>query len=127
MAKEEIPKGLYWIFLVHFFVGAFFGVVYLIFAETLIGTIGWPYNDPVMTRLLGGALIALGTSSLLAWREKELDKVKLVVEMEMVWLVIAVVVSIWGAIVTGNWLAWLSFGLFVAFLVGFGNYYFKSY
>lgn len=124
---DDIPKWLNLSFLLHFFVGALFGVVLLAFPEVLLGVEVRPLVDLVTTRLLGGAMIGIATSSLLAWREKELKIVKLVVEMEIVWLGIAVVVSLWGAIVTLNWVVWLSFGLFTAFLVDFGYFYFKSY
>ena len=127
MTTKAMPKALEWIFLAHFFVGAVFGVMYLVFAETVIITIGWPYNDPVITRLLGAALIGFAMSSLLAWREKELERVKLVVEMELVWLTIAVVIIIIAGIITLNWFIWLCFGMFSAFLAGFGYYYFKSF
>jgi hypothetical protein len=124
---DDIPKWLNLSFLLHFFVGALFGVVLLVVPEVLLGVVVRPDIDLVIIRLLGGAMISIATSSLLAWREKELKIVKLVVEMEIVWLGIAVVVSLWGAIVTLDWAAWLAFGLFAAFLVDFGYFYFKNY
>jgi uncharacterized membrane protein YfcA len=124
---NDIPKGLQWMFLIHFFVGAFFGVGFLFFHQMIFDAVNWIYSDQAIIRLLGGALIAISTSSLLAWREKELDRVKIVMEMELVWLVLAVVASIYGAILTINWLAWVIFAQFTAFLVGFGYYYRQSF
>ncbi|OLS16209.1 MAG: hypothetical protein RBG13Loki_0120 [Promethearchaeota archaeon CR_4] len=124
----NIPRGLEWAFLIHFFVGAFLGVALLIFQEAILGGVGWPSHDDVTPRLLGAALIAISTSSLLAWREKELEKVKIVVEMELVWLAVGLVVSIYGVIfIAINWLAFVVLAMFGVFFAAFAYFYRKAY
>jgi len=123
----EIPKGLEWTFLIHFFVTAFFGVAFMFFHKVILEAVEWPYYDEVTSRLLGAAMIAIATSSLLAWREKEVEKVRIVMEMELVWLILAVVVSIYGIIMTMNLIVWAALGLFAAFLVGFIYYYREAF
>jgi hypothetical protein len=85
---EQISKWLNITFLVHFFIIIIFGLVLLIFVEGYRDFIAWPYLDPVIGRVLGAAFIGFAASSLLAWRETEWIKVKIIVQMEIVWCAI---------------------------------------
>ena len=128
---ELISKQLKIMFLVHFFIAVFFGLVFLIFIEGFVSFIGWPsqYLDPVIGRLLGAALIGFASSSLLAWRETQWLKVKLVVQMEIVWCAIGSIVLLVSlfmpTILPLPFFTWVITIVFLFFLIVFTWYYFQ--
>lgn len=124
---DQIFKQLNIIFLIHFFVSILFGLVFLIFVEGFVELIQWPYLDPVVGRLLGAALIGFGATSLLAWRETEWIKVKLVVQMEIVWCAIASVILLVSVFFFPLPLfTWINISIFIFFLIVFTRYYFQQ-
>jgi len=126
---EQISKQLKIMFLIHFFISVFFGLVFLIFVEGFVDFIDWPELDPVTGRLLGGALIGFSASSLLAWRETQWLKVKLVVQMEIVWCAIGSIVLLVTFFIPSFNLpifTWVNIIIFLFFLVVFTWYYFQQ-
>jgi len=123
---DQISKQLNIIFLIHFFVSILFGLIFLIFVEGYVAFIQWPYLDPVTGRLLGGALIGFAATSLLAWRETEWIKVKLVVQMEIVWCAIGSIVCLISVFLFSLPLfIWINIIILLFFLIVFTWYYFK--
>ena len=123
---DKISKQLNIMFLVHFFISILFGIVFLIFIEAFKDFIQWPYLDPVAGRLLGAGLIGFASSSLLAWRETEWLKVKLVVQMEIVWCAIGSIVSLISAFLFPVPIfIWVMIIIYLFFLIVFAWYYFQ--
>jgi hypothetical protein len=116
-------------FLVHFFVSILFGIVFLVFIEAFVGFIQWPYLDPVAGRLLGAALIGFAATSLLAWRETEWIKVKIIVQMEIVWCAIGSIVLIVSLFIPAflflPFFTWIIIVILLFFLIVFTWYYFQ--
>ncbi len=117
--RDTISKILKRVFLVHFIVAVVFGILYFI-PEQFLGLVGWNVTEPAVYRIVGAAMIALGVSSLLAYRQSEWMKVKILVEMEIIWLIGADIATLWGA-VSGSYppFIWVNFGLLIAFTVAF--------
>ena len=123
--QEKISKWLKLTFLIHFFIGIIFGIIYMIFPDFFFSLIVWTYNDPVATRLLGAALTGFAVSSLLAWRETDWIKVKLIVQVEMAWLVLGNVMLFISAFVFFPPISiWFVIALFLAFLIAFAYLYY---
>lgn len=123
--QEKISKWLKLTFLIHFFIGIIFGIIYMIFPDFFFSLIVWTYNDPVATRLLGAALTGFAVSSLLAWRETDWIKVKLIVQVEMAWLVLGNVMLFISAFVFFPPIfIWFVIALFLAFLIAFAYLYY---
>ena len=97
--KENVSKLLKLTFLIHFFVSVIFGLLFTVLVELYVGVIGWPYLDPVTGRVLGAVFLGLAAASLLSWRETKWESVKIVVQMEIVWLIIGTAVQDLGS----NW------------------------
>ena len=127
---EKISKQLKIMLLVHFFVSIFFGLVFLIFFEGFADFIEWPYLDPVVGRLLGGALVGFAASSLLAWRETDWSKIKLIIQMEIVWCAIGsitLLVTMFTPIFSPLPIfTWVNIIVFIFFLIVFTWYYFQQ-
>ncbi|MBY9014353.1 MAG: hypothetical protein KGD68_01545 [Candidatus Lokiarchaeota archaeon] len=126
--KEEISKLLKIGFLVHFFVSAIFGLIFLVVVESYVIITSWPYLDPVTGRILGAVFIGLAVASLLAWRETKWAHVKIIVQMEIVWLAIGTVVHIWAGIMfpVPLIIIWLQTALLIFFLVAFSWFYYDQ-
>ena len=123
--KEKITKWLKLTFLIHFFVAILFGIIYMLFPDFFFVLIAWPYKDPVITRILGAAMIGFAMSSLLAWRETDWLKVKIIVQMEMVWLALGTIMLFISAFIYfPSIFIWFVIALFLAFLIAFAFFYY---
>jgi hypothetical protein len=127
--RETISKPLKLTFLVHFFVAILFGLVYLVFLEFYVEVTNWPYWDPIAGRTLGAMFIGLGMASLLCWRETQWAKVKIVVQMEIAWLIIGTIVQFWGAffpIPHPPIIIWLNVIVCLIFCIAFCWFYYRQ-
>jgi uncharacterized membrane protein YagU involved in acid resistance len=127
--KEEITKLLKLTFLIHFFVSIIFGLIFLLLSDYYLNITGWPSIDPIvgqpLSGTLGAAFIGFALSSLLAWRETEWIKVKLIVQMEIGWLAIGLNLNLWIAFTYfPPIIIWLHIIIFVVFLIAFSWFYY---
>lgn len=127
---EKISKLLKMTFLIHFFVSIFFGIVFLIMTQFYVDLIGWPYLDPVVGPLLGATFVGFAASSLLAWRETDWIKVKIVVQMEIVWCALGSIVLITCFFLPNidplPLFTWVNIAILLAFCVLFIWLYFQQ-
>ncbi|MHA2038287.1 MAG: hypothetical protein ACW98X_17755 [Promethearchaeota archaeon] len=120
---KELLKGLEIVFLVHFILGLILGILFLFIPETYCTLVGVTMTDLGALRLIGAASLALGGSSFLAYKSKDWEKAKLLVQMDFIWLASAILGLIWWLIESGPVAAWWVFGMFVAFLIVFVYFY----
>ncbi len=126
--KEEISKLLKITFLIHFFVAVIFGLVFTVIVEIYLELVGWPYDDPVTGRVLGAVFLGFAVSSLLSWRETKWESVKIVVQMEIAWLIIGTAVHFF-AIFTDPllpFIIWVQVAILIVFLVAFTWFYYDQ-
>ena len=116
-------------FLAHAIVSLVMGVPLLLMPGEFLPLFGWEETgvDPLVTRILGAGVLALGWSSYRGWRAMDWDQVRIVVEAEVVFTVLAVIgmlrhivgfarpFEIW----INNWPfgVWFIFGIFAVFAV----------
>ena len=123
---KELSKGLKIVLLVHFVLGIILGMIFLFIPEYYCNLLGVDMTDHGALRLIGAASIALGGSSFLAYRSKDWEKAKLLVQMDLIWLISAIVAMVWWLIESAMVPGWWIFGMFIAFLVAFGYFYFDQ-
>ncbi|MFW9948030.1 MAG: hypothetical protein ACFFDX_14495 [Candidatus Odinarchaeota archaeon] len=124
--KEEISKPLKIIFLVHFFLSIVFSLVFIIFWEQHYNLFGFP-SDPIASRAFGAALAGFAASSLLAWRETQWIRVKIVVQVELAWLSVGIVVMILSLIFDNpSGILFLYLTIFIVFLGVFIWFYYQQ-
>jgi hypothetical protein len=118
--EKQISSSLKVTFQVHVVVGALFGLALLFIPECWLGLFGWQIVDAEPYRLVGAAILAFAASSWWAYREAVVDKVRIVVNMEIVWTVLASLVILYG-LIAGLLPAvgWLNFIIMAAFAVAF--------
>ena len=123
MAKE-LEKGLEIVFLIHFILGLILGFVFLFIPEVYCNLVGYTITDKGSFRLIGAASLAFGFSSFLAYRSKDWEKAKQLVQIDIVWLVSASGATIFWIISESlHVAAWGIFVMFMAFLIAFGYFY----
>jgi len=121
--EKPISSGLRTTFLVHAIIGIALGLVYLLIPETAGNLLNWDMGDPAY-RLLGAALVALGVSSWLAYKAGTWGEVKILVQLEVVWTVLAALVLLWGLISAAiPLIGWANLVLLVLFAIAFGYFY----
>ena len=121
---EQIPYGLKITFLVHFVVAVVFGAGFLLIPEMLTGMLGARAMEPSTFRLVGAAMLAFAASSWLAYRQPVWEKVKIVVQIEIVWTVLGVLATLYGLIFEGLPAAdWMNVVILGAFAVAFIFFY----
>ncbi len=86
-----MSKSLRSIFLIHAVVGLIFGLPMLLAPGRLLTWVNWRPIDPIISRLLGAALLALAWSSFRGWRADKRASVALLVELEAVFTVLGCV------------------------------------
>jgi len=125
--KEQISKPLKILFLVHFFISIVFSLVFIIFWKQHNEIFAWGYEDPIASRAFGAALGGFAVSSLLAWRETEWVRVKIVVQMELAWISAAIVTMIISIIFDlPSGILFLYLALFIVFLGAFTWFYYQQ-
>jgi hypothetical protein len=121
---KQVRPGLRYTFLVHFVVGLAFGLVLLFIPGPFGKLTNWPVLDPVIYRVLGAAFLGYATSSILAYRETDWEKVILVVRMEIVWTALATLIWLWAVIFAGApAIGWLYAALMALFCAAFSLFY----
>jgi hypothetical protein len=121
---EQIPYGLKITFLVHFVVAVVFGGGFLLIPEMLTGMLGARTMEPSTFRLVGAAMLAFAASSWLAYRQPVWEKVKIVVQIEIIWTLLGVLATLYGLIFEGLPAAdWMNVVILGAFAVAFIFFY----
>jgi len=124
---NEISKGLKILFILEFIVGYIYGITYLFFTEWYIEFVAWPFDDPIVGRMLGVSLMTFGTTSLIAYLRKNWDTAKLAVELQIFWHILALFVVIGGGIILDLMEdIWIFIVILSPFLVAFLYFYFKE-
>lgn len=120
----EISKGLKILFILEFIIAYIYGITYLFFTEWYIEFVDWPFNDPIVGRMLGVSLMTYGTCSLIAFIRKDWNTAKIVLELQVFWHILALIVVIGGSIVL-NIVEdmWIFIVILSPFLVAFLYFY----
>ena len=70
--------------------------------------------------MMGAAIFGFGISSLLGWRETEWIKVKIIVQVEIVWLTVGIIMLFIGAFMYFPPIfIWFIIAIFIAALIAF--------
>jgi hypothetical protein len=113
-----MSRSLRTLFLIHAVVGVIFGVPMLIAPGRLLMFVRWWPIDPIVSRLLGAAILALAWSSFRGWRADDRARVALLLEMEAVYTVLGCV-GLLRHLLFGSFpfVPWLVFAILAIFAV----------
>ena len=81
---DTVPNGLRTWFVIHFAADVLFGIPLLFFPKIVLNLFGWNSYDPIMTRLVGAALMGIGIESLLG-RNADADTYRAMLNLKVIW------------------------------------------
>ena len=111
---ETLPNGLRTWFVIHFAADVLFGIPLLFFPQMLLNFFGWKTYDPIMTRLVGAALMGIGIESLLG-RNASADTFRAMLNLKVIWASSALVAIGVGIAEGAAPTAWLFLAIFFVF------------
>jgi hypothetical protein len=124
---NKISSGLRTLFLVHLIFGLLFGLTYLLIPGTYMSLVGVKLADEFPYRLVGAAILAFSASSWLCYKAAEWERVKIVVQAEIAWTVLAALVGLYGLLFTGlATLFWVNVIIMAGFAAAFIYFYGKK-
>jgi len=120
--ENQIPRGLRVTFLAQVFVAGIFGLVFMLIPELYAELTGLPVQGWGMSigRMLGATQLAFATGSWLAYRQTKFERVKIVVQMQVVWNILGTLAALYGMIFGGfPFVYWTNVVIMAAFAVAF--------
>ncbi len=122
-----MSKELKTTFLIHFIVSFLFGTILLVIPKTWANLIQWTPFDPTLTQIYAAALLAIAASSFLAYRATRWQEVKIVVQMEIVFTTLTILISVYRAFIGGAPLfIWGYIIIFIPFAIAWVILYTKN-
>jgi hypothetical protein len=121
-----MSRGLQVTFLIHAAVALAFGLPLLLAPGRWLTMWGWAPIDPILSRLLGAALLALAWSSFRGWRATAWAQVAIVVELEAVFTVLGCL-GLLRHLLVANYpmTVWLLFVVLLAFAIAWSFFLFS--
>lgn len=113
-----MSKSLRYTFLVHALVALILGLPLLVAPGRWLNLFGWAPIDPIMSRFLGAALLAMAWSSYRGWQAQEWKQVQFLVELEAIFCVLSAI-GLLRHLLGSTWplMVWLVLALAVSFAV----------
>ena len=113
-----MSKYLKILFPVHMVVAAVLGALLLVIPGRFLGWFGWAPVDPLLSRVLGAALLALAWGSFRGWRTDNPAQARVLVEVDAAFCTLGAV-GLLRHLVIANYpyYVWLLFGCLALFAV----------
>ena len=93
--KGQTSNGLRTTLLVYAIWWAIYGLLHVISPELMLA------KDPPIERVLGAACVAFAFGAALAYMERSWDKVRIVVLLQVAWMVVYTITMAWGLLAGG--------------------------
>ena len=93
--KGQTSKGLRIALLVYTIYSVVYGLLHVVSPE-MVGA-----KDPAIERILGAAVLAFALGAGLAYLERAWDRVKIVVLVQVAWMILYTITMSWGILVGG--------------------------
>jgi 4-hydroxybenzoate polyprenyltransferase len=117
----DVPLSLRRWFVAHFVIDVVVGLPLLLSPRLLLGALGWTCIDPAAARLVGAALLAIGTQSFLS-RNEGPDALRPLLNLNVIWSYAAIFALVAAGGQGAPPAAWALLSAFVA-LAGVWTHY----
>jgi hypothetical protein len=119
--ENRIPNSLRAWFVVHFVLDVIIGLPLLLAPGWMLPLFGWQPIDPILSRVVGAALMGIGVESLLG-RNAGMEAYRAMLNLKVVWAGSASLGIALGLANGGAYFGWVALVIFLAFL-GLWVYY----
>jgi hypothetical protein len=109
-----VPNSLRAWFVIHFIADILFGIPLLFFPQVVLNFFDWATYDPIMTRLVGAALMGIGIESLLG-RNASAETFHAMLNLKVIWASSALFAIGAGIAESAPPIAWVFLGIFAVF------------
>ena len=93
--KGQTSKGLRIVILVYTIYSVLYGLLHVVSPE-MVGA-----KDPAIERVLGAAVLAFALGAGLAYLERAWDRVRIVVLVQVAWMILYTITMVWGILAGG--------------------------
>lgn len=124
LAATAVPLGVRRWFVVHFIADLLFAAPLFIAPVITLRQFGWETVDPVATRLVASAFLAIGTTSLLT-RNADASSYRSLLILKLIWSVMALISLMINLVHGAPLFTWAAVAIFVVFFFVWA-YYFKK-
>jgi len=111
---DQVSNGLRTWFVIHFVADVLFAIPLLFFPQALLNIFAWNSYDPIMTRLVGAALMGIGVESLLG-RNAGTNTFRAMLNLKVIWASSALVAISLGIAEGASPIAWAFLAIFFIF------------
>ncbi|MFC1891844.1 hypothetical protein ACFLZT_05570 [Thermodesulfobacteriota bacterium] len=119
-----VPNSLRVWFVVHFAVDIIFAIPLLLVPEFTLSVLGWTTVDPMLSRLVGAALMGIGLESLLG-RKATVQVFRAMLNLKIIWSLSAIFGIGLSLIQGGPIMGWIFLIIFAAFCCLWTHYRIK--
>lgn len=112
--NDSVPNSLRTWFVIHFAADILFAIPLMFFPQMMLNLFGWTSYDPIMTRLVGAALMGIGVESLLG-RNASVDTFRAMLNLKVIWASSALFAIGAGIAEGAATAAWLFLAVFFIF------------
>lgn len=125
--EKQIATGLKITFLLHFCLSILLGLVYLLIPSIWGDLIHLPVTDLFLARFAGIAFCIAAFVSWLGFRESEWDRIRIFIKIELVWVLLNTVVTLWGILFAAIPAAVWAYAIIMGgSIMIFGEYYYSE-
>ena len=114
--EKTVSSSLRTWFVIHFVADVLFAIPLLFFPQTILNLFGWGTYDPIMSRLVGAALMGIGAESLLG-RNASKETFQGMLNLKVIWASCALFAFGAGIAEGAAPIAWVLMGIFAIFWV----------
>ena len=109
----ELSKEVKIIFIINAIPAFIYAFLFLVIPETYAQVFEVEMYNPISYRQIGASILVLGIGCVLAIKRDDLEKAKIVWEIAIIWLILMLIIGIWGAFAipgtaaaqAGTWIA----------------------
>ena len=125
--EKTVSSGLKTTFFAGFIVAGIYGIIYTLFPEAYQKLIGTPIKQPTeltAIREFGATFLTLAAGSWLAFKQTSVDRVKIVVQITIVWMVLGALVMLWSLLSSDlPAIHWLYAAFYAGFAIALSVFY----
>ncbi|MFX1558354.1 MAG: hypothetical protein ACFFC9_13965 [Promethearchaeota archaeon] len=115
---SEILKSLKYILLVQAAIFVLFGIFFTFFVDAYVELFSWPELDHTAGMFIGIIFLSFAFVAVLVWREKEWERIELVIILDILMCILGAIVMVIGVFLYGTgWAGWFNFALMLAFFI----------